>query len=109
MVKVRRGEGLASRISPKPCVAARESRGEASVGKTCKPAVVPRKVYLFQGADEEGYSESNIARSVNASFGRTLRGLRTWRAWKFSAREPGEITTDQRCWPAPGRPQGRSR
>jgi len=42
IVKVYRDEGLASHISPEPCVVTRENRGEASVGKTRKPAMVPR-------------------------------------------------------------------
>lgn len=52
-MKVRRGEGLASRTSPEPCMALREKRREASAGKTCKPAIVPRKVLLVQDADGE--------------------------------------------------------
>ena len=107
-MKVYRGEGLASHTSPKPCAAIREDRGEASVGKTRKPAIVPRNS-LFQGADKDKRLEGNTVRYDNASSGWTLRGRRTWRAWKSSAREPGEITTDQRCWPAPGRRMRRSR
>lgn len=108
-MKVLCGEGLASRTSPEPCVMSREGHGEASVGKTCKPAIVPRKFQLSQGADEERRLEGNTIRRDSASAGWTLRGLRTWRAWKSSAREPGEITTDQRYWPASGRRTRRSR
>lgn len=109
MVKVHRGEGLASRTSPEPCMAFREGRGEASVGKTRKPAIVPRKSDSFRDADGEGKSEGNTSSCVIASAEMVPRGLRTWRAWKSSAREPGEITTGQRCWPASGRRTRRSR
>jgi hypothetical protein len=108
-VQVYRDEGVATHISPKPCIAFREGRGEASAGKTCKPAMVPRKVSSVQDADGEGRSEGNTDACVNASVQTILRGLRTWRAWKSSAREPGEITTDQRSWPASGRRVRRSR
>jgi hypothetical protein len=50
-----------------------------------------------QGADKDKRLEGNTARYDNASSGRALRGRRTWRAWKSSARERGEITTDQAC------------
>ncbi len=43
-MKVYRGEGLAIHTSPKPCAMIREDHGEASVGKTRKPAIVPRKL-----------------------------------------------------------------
>lgn len=41
------GEGVATHTSPEPCIAAREDCLEASVGKTCKPAIVPRKMELI--------------------------------------------------------------
>jgi hypothetical protein len=109
VVKVHRGEGLASRTSPEPCMASREGRGEASVGKTRKPAIVPRKSDSFRDADGEGKSEGNTSPRDIASAEMVPRGLRTWRAWKSSAREPGEITTGQRYWPASGRRTRRSR
>lgn len=108
-MKVYRGEGLASHTSPKPCAVAREGHGEASVGKTRKPAIVPRNCCLDQGADKYKRLEGDIISYATASSGWTLRGRRTWRAWKSPAREPGEITTDQRCWPASGRRTRRSR
>lgn len=109
MVKVHRGEGLASCTSPEPCIAPCEGRGEASVGKTRKPAIVPRKSDSFRDADDEGKSEGNTSLRASASAKMVPRGLRTWRAWKSSAREPGEITTGQRCWSASGRRTRRSR
>jgi len=41
-VRVYRDEGLAIHISPEPCAEIREDRREASVGITCKPAIVLR-------------------------------------------------------------------
>jgi hypothetical protein len=41
-VRVRRDEGVAIRIGPKPCAVTREGIGEASVGER-RPAIEPRK------------------------------------------------------------------
>lgn len=89
-------EGETIHISPEPCIAIREGRGEASVGKTCKPAVVPRKWTSDRSADDEGLSEGNMQPCVKASAAAAPRGLRHWRAWKSLVREPGEIMTGQR-------------
>ena len=40
-------------------MAFREGRGEASVGKTCKPAIVPQKVESKRDADGETGAEGN--------------------------------------------------
>ncbi len=103
------GEGVATHISPEPCMAVREDRGEASAGKTCKPAIVPRKVKSVRDADGETGSEGNTAWREIASATAVPRGLRTWRVRKPLVWEPGEITIDQRCWPASGRRTRRSR
>jgi hypothetical protein len=102
-VQVYCDEGLAIRISPKPCMATREGRDEASVGKTRKPAIVPRKCELDRDADSEAGLEGNMTRCVIASTELIPRGLRPWRARKSLVWEPGEVTIDQRCWPASGR------
>ena len=102
-MKVRRGEGLASHISPEPCVATCEGCGEASVGKMFKPAIVPRKVYSNRNADNEGLLEGNTSLCVIASAAPIPRGLRTWRVQKSAVREPGEVMADQLCWPASGK------
>ena len=108
-MQVYRGEGIASHTSPKPCAVPREGHGEASVGKTCQPAIVPRKLEIIRNADEDVDSEGNMRWCEIASAMAVPRGLRTWRVWKSLVREPGEITTDQRCWPALGRRMRRSR
>lgn len=102
-MKVRRGEGPANHISPEPCVATREGCGEASVGKTFKPAIVPRKVYSNRNADNEGSLEGNTSLRVTASAASIPRGLRTWRVRKSLVWEPGEVMADQFCWPASGK------
>jgi hypothetical protein len=106
-VKVCRGEGLASHTSPKPCAVIREDHGEASVGKHASQPLC-RESSIVQGADKDRHLKGNTNRHDNASSGWALRGQRPWRAWKSSAREPGEIATDQRCWPALGRRTRRS-
>ena len=108
-MKVFCGEGLANHTSPEPCMAIREGRREASVGKTCKPAVVPRKCGLNRDADSEAALEGNMTRCVIASAELIPRGLRTWRVRKSLVWEPGEVTIDQRSWPVSGRRMCRSR
>lgn len=108
-MKVLCGEGLASRTSPEPCMAFREKRGEASVGKTCKPAIVLRKSDSNRNADNEGKLEGNTRLRVSASAAAVPRSLRPWRAWKSSVREPGEVRIDQPCWSASGRRMRQSR
>ncbi len=46
-------EGVATHISPEPCMTVCEDRDEASVGKTRKPAIVPRKGQV-RDADDDG-------------------------------------------------------
>jgi len=108
-VKVYCGEGLAIHISPEPCAAIREGRREASVGITCKPAIVPRNAELDQDAEGEAGPEGNTYWREIASAKMVLRGLRHWRARKPFEWELGEITTDQLCWPVSGRRMRRSR
>jgi len=108
-VKVYRDEGVAIHISPEPCAAIREDRREASVGITCKPAIVPRNAGLVRDADGEAGPEGNTSWREIASVKLIPRGLRPWRARKPLVRELGEVTADQQCWPASGRRLRRSR
>jgi len=57
-VKVRRGEGLASRISPKPCVAVSREPWRSVGRENMQASRCAAKGLLVPGADEEGYSES---------------------------------------------------
>ena len=108
-MKVYRDEGVAIHISPEPCAATREGRREASVGITCKPAIVPRNAELNQDADGEAGPEGNTSWREIASAKVVLRGLRHWRARKPFDWELGEVTTDQLRWPVSGRRMRRSR
>ncbi len=74
-MRVRRNEGLATHIGPKPCAGIREDAGEASVGeRTGQP--LSRESVLTQGADAVSAAEGNMAGHVSASVRSTLRGLR---------------------------------
>jgi hypothetical protein len=90
-------------------MATREGCGEASVGKTYEPAIVPRKAELDRDADGEAGPEGNTEWRASASATPIPRGLRTWRVRKSLVREPGEVTIDQWSWPASERRMRRSR
>ena len=66
-MKVFCDEGVANHISPEPCVSVREGVGEASVGKMCKPAIVPRKCGIDWDADGEAGPEGNTTWRAIAS------------------------------------------
>jgi hypothetical protein len=92
-VKVRRNEGLATHIDPKPCAGIREEAGEASAGeRTGQP--LSRESVLTQGADAVSVAEGNMAGHVSASVRSTLRGLRPWHVRKLLVREPGDLQFD---------------
>jgi hypothetical protein len=87
-------EGVASRIGPEPCAAAREGNGEASVG-VCVGQPSSRESGLFPGADAVLLAEGNTEGRVSASALKTRRGRRTWHAQKLLGREPGGLTVDR--------------
>jgi hypothetical protein len=92
-VEVRRSEGVAIHIGPKPCTGIREDVGEASAGERIGQPL-SRESDLTQGADGVSASEGNtIARAI-ASVRLTLRGLRPWHVRKLFAREPGDLQLD---------------
>jgi hypothetical protein len=92
-VKVRRNEGLATHIDPKPCAGIREDAGEASAGeRTGQP--LSRESVLTQGADAVSVAEGNMAGHLSASVRSTLRGLRPWHIRKLLVREPGDLQFD---------------
>jgi hypothetical protein len=92
-VRVRRNEGLATHIDPKPCAGIREDAGEASAGeRTGQP--LSRESVLTQGADAVSVAEGNMAGHVIASVRSTLRGLRPWHVRKLLVREPGDLQLD---------------
>jgi hypothetical protein len=92
-VRVRRNEGVAIHIGPKPCVGIREDVGEASAGdRTGQP--LSRESVLAQGADAVSVAEGNMVGYIIASVQPTLRGLRPWHVRKLLAREPGDLQFD---------------
>jgi hypothetical protein len=94
-VQVPYDEGIANRIGPEPCAGIREDVGEASAGERAgQPSSRDRK--LIPGADAVCVAEGNTSKSANASAWTTRRGRRTWHARMLLAREPGDLTVDQR-------------
>ena len=89
-MKVRRDEGVANRIGPKPCDAIREGCVEASVGeRTGQP--LSRESLKVSGVDVFGFAEDNMDGCVSASIRSTRRGQRPWHMWKLFVREPGGL------------------
>ena len=92
-MRVRRNEGVAIHIGPKPCVGIRESIGETSAGE-CIGQPLSRESDLTQGADGVSVSEGNTVACASASVRSTLRGLRPWHIRKLFVREPGDLQFD---------------
>ncbi len=92
-MRVRRNEGVAIHIGPKPCTSIREGVGEASAGERIGQPL-SRESDLAQGADSVSYAEGNMAWHVSASAQPTLRGLRPWHVRKLLVREPGDLQLD---------------
>ena len=94
-VQVPYDEGVAIRIGPEPCAAAREGNREASVG-VCAGQPLSRESGLFSGADAVLLAEGNTEGRASASALKTRRGRRTWHVQKLLAREPGGLVFDLR-------------
>jgi hypothetical protein len=92
-VRVRRSEGVAIHIGPKPCAGIREDVGEASAGE-CIGQPSSRESDKSQGADEVTYSEGNTVGHASANVQTALRGLRPWHVRKLLVREPGDLQLD---------------
>ena len=90
-VQVRRDDGVAIHISPKPCVAIGEDGREASVGEHIGQPSSPVKIHI-PGADAVAKVEGNPDGRVSASAWTARRGRRNWHVWKL-AREPGDPTS----------------
>ena len=93
-MQVRRDDGVAIHISPKPCVAVREDGSEASVGEHTGQPLSPVKIHI-PGADAVAKVEGNADGRVSASAWTARRGRRNWHVWKLVARESGDPTSDQ--------------
>ena len=92
-MEVRRNEGVAIRIGPKPCAGIREDIGEASAGERIGQPL-SRESDKSQGADGVSLSEGNTVWRVSASVRPALRGLRPWHVRMLLAREPGDLQLD---------------
>ena len=92
-MKVRRNEGVATHIDPKPCAGIREDVGEASAGE-CTGQPLSRESDIPQGADAVSVAEGNTDGHVSASVRSTLRGLRPWHVRTLLVREPGDLQLD---------------
>lgn len=92
-MQVRRNEGVAIHIDPKPCVGIREGVGEASAGERIGQPL-SRESDKSQGADAVSSSEGNTVARAIASVRLTLRGLRPWHVRKLLVREPGDLQFD---------------
>jgi len=92
-VRVRRNEGVATHVGPKPCTGIREGVGEASAGE-CIGQALSRESDKSQGADDVSLSEGNTGGRASASVRPTLRGLRPWHVRTLLVREPGDLQLD---------------
>jgi hypothetical protein len=92
-VRVRRSEGVATHIDPKPCAGVREDVGEASAGERIGQPL-SRESDFAQGVDAVSHAEGNTVGHVIASVQSTLRGLRPWHVRKLLVREPGDLQFD---------------
>jgi hypothetical protein len=93
-VNVHHDEGVATRIDPESCAAAREGSGEALTGEpTGQP--LSRESFAIPGADAVHGAEGNMDERASASALPTRRGLRPWHVWKLFAREPGDLASDR--------------
>jgi hypothetical protein len=93
-VRVRRDEGLAIHVDPKPCIVVREDGGEASVGESVGQPL-SRESDLTRDADAVTLAEGNTGGCVIASIRPIPRGLRPWHAQTLRVREPGDLQSDR--------------
>ena len=108
-VKVSDDKDVASHIDPKPCVAAREGVGEASVGAcTGRPLSL---VNFLSGADAMVQAEGTTGALVIARASSARRGRRTRHVQKVLAWEPGGLGISLRLGDrlASGRPKAARR
>jgi hypothetical protein len=92
-VKVRYDEGVAIRIDPEPCVAARKDDDEASVGEGIGQ---PLSLEILISRVPTPFRRRKATQPSTISQGLAARrGRRTWHVSKLFAREPG----GPRVWP----------
>lgn len=93
-MRVRRDEGLAIHVDPKPCIGTREGGGEASAGDGVGQPL-SRESDLTRGADAVSYAEGDTDGCASASARLIPRGLRPWHAQTLRVREPGDLQSDR--------------
>ena len=94
-MEVHHDEGVANRIDPESCAAAREGISEALTGeRTGQP--LSRESPLISGADVVPLTEGNTEGCEIASTQTARRGRRHWHVRTLRAREPGDLTVGQR-------------
>ena len=93
-MQVHHDEGVANRIDPESCAAAREGIGEALTGERIGQPL-SRESPLIPGADVVLLTEGNMAGRAIASTQTVRRGRRTWHVRTVLAREPGDLTVGQ--------------
>ena len=103
MVQVHHDEGIANRIGPESCAAAREGSSEALTGEhTGQP--LSRESTLIPGADVVPLTEGNTNGRDTASAQSARRGRRPWHVRKLLVREPGDLSVGHRPpWAGPRR------
>ena len=94
-MQVHHDEGVANRIDPESCAAAREGISEALTGERIGQPL-SRESTLILGADVVPLTEGNTDGRDIASAQTARRGRRHWHVRKFLAREPGDPTSDHR-------------
>ena len=94
-MQVHHDEGVANRIDPESCAAAREGISEALTGERIGQPL-SRESTLFPGANVVLLTEGNTDGRDIASAQTARRGRRPWHVRKLFAREPGDPTFDQR-------------
>ena len=83
MVQGHHDEGIANRIGPESCAAAREGNSEALTGEhTGQP--LSRESTLILGADVVPLTEGNTNGRDTASAQSARRGRRPWHVWTLS-------------------------
>ena len=94
-MQVHHDEGVAIRIDPESCAVDREGLGEALTGEHIGQPL-SLEMNIVPGADALSIVEGNTDGCAIASARTARRGRRTWHVWTLLAREPGDLTVDQR-------------
>jgi hypothetical protein len=93
-VQVHCDEGVATHIGPEPCVHARESMGEASVGERIGQPLSRETIQIRMPTS---FTELKARRTAHViASARTIRrGRRPWHVRTLFAREPGDLMFDR--------------